>query len=120
MVSDCSDFINEKVEIIIKQYICYETSVITESPYAETEYGFCITENYDYTYQNELPRFKKIDFRAYALPYGDEPIKKYLGIGNLPCKKEDAPEWCFEMDGLVQSENEIITLRSCIHRENML
>jgi hypothetical protein len=62
-----------------------------------------------------LPRFKKIDFKVYALPYDDVPVKKYLGIGNLPRQKDNAPEWVYEMEGLVQSANEIIALREEVY-----
>lgn len=101
--------------IIIKQYICHETNIITENPYKGIESGFCIVEKYDFTYQKELPRFKKINFRAYALPYNDNPEKKYQGIGNLPQTKDNPPESYWEIGGLLQSENEIFDLREKIY-----
>ena len=86
-------------------YSCYETNVITETPYSGVESGFCIVENYDAAYQKELPRFRKSDFRAYGLPYGDVPEKRYLGIGKLYSEESADHVWNYD-DTPLQSENE--------------
>jgi len=98
-------------ETILKSYICEAPSVIKEEPYRGPESGFCIVENYDYTYQNELPRFRESGFKAYALPHEDTPEKRYLGIGNMSSTEEDLGfSWGID-NVLLQSENEAFEIR---------
>jgi len=98
----------------MKIYIWNETNEIEEELYCGEESGFCVVEKYDYKYKKELPRFKKIDFKAYGLPYNDVPEKVYLGIGNSPQIDGRPPKWYRKTDSLPQCENEAIKIREKI------
>ena len=98
-------------------FSCNETNVITEEPYEEISAGFCIVEQYDYVYQKELPRFNKVPgIKPYGLPYGDQPKKKYFGIGNLSFEKV-AQNYNFYLDSCLKAENEVIEIRNTLFSE---
>lgn len=96
-------------------YTCYETNVITEDQYNRVESGFCIVEKYDYTYQKELPRFNKIaGVKPYGLPYGDKPVKRYLGIGNQ--SSTEPPGYSWDIDAILpNSEKEAVEIRDVFY-----
>ena len=101
----------------IMLFSCNETNVITEEPYEEISAGFCIVEQYDYVYQKELPRFNKVPgIKPYGLPYGDQPKKKYFGIGNLSFEKV-AQNYNFYLDSCLKAENEVIEIRNTLFSE---
>lgn len=98
-------------------YICMETGVITEKAYHGAESGFCIVEQYAHVYQKELPRFRDAGFNAYALPYGDRPKKRYLGIGNPASTEEDlGVSWGIDYT-LLQSEIEALDIRDTFYAQ---
>ena len=110
----------------MKLYVCDKTNEISEILYRDAmklndqgvrlltqpeENGFCIVENFDYTYQKELPRFKKIaGIKPYGLPNGSVPRKKYLGIGNRAYPEDPARFWEDDVT-LPKDESEALEIR---------
>ena len=64
------------------QYECYETGIIVEKPY-DFPGLFSTEKKYSVLYREELPRFQKQPLNMYALPYSDEPVKIYNGLGRM-------------------------------------
>jgi len=98
----------------MKLFSCNKTNVINEKPYEEIDAGFCVVEKYDYVYQKELPRFKKIfSTKLYGLPYDETPKKMYLGIGNLS-NENSKQDFYFYSESCLKSESEIIEIRDTL------
>lgn len=64
-------------------YTCYDTGKIECDPYYTDKVQFAIVRNFDSLYIEELPRFIKYDFHAYAMPKYDTPVNRYLGLDRI-------------------------------------
>ena len=90
---------------------CYETNVVIEEIYEEIDAGFCIVENYEHVYREELLRFNKVPgVKPYGIPYEDNVQKAYLGIGNFS-NENSIQDLNFYSESCLKPEHEVIEIK---------
>lgn len=71
-----------------KIFECNDTGIIIEKDYYYPA-QFSTVKKYSILYIEELPRFRKQPLNIYGLPFFDEPIKNYNGIGRMGLSEFD-------------------------------